>query len=269
MIYLIAGRTGAGKDHLGEKLKKLGLKGITSYTTRPKRHENDDSHIFIEEKDVDSYTDKIASTLINGYTYFACEHQLDEADFYIVDPIGIKDILKNKPDTNFHIVYITADDTKRETVVLDRHDDKNLAKKIFESRSNDEASQFDQFENDIADMTTIDPKVFPENVRAIHKIQNDYENPTFDQWAIFLRDTKLRVQNLTKLVELAIKNDLLEVNDEGFVRVSEKEPLLNKKSYIKPEFFADLLTYHEKEMYEFMMNLLAYSDLTQSQLPTT
>ena len=48
-IYLIVGKSGSGKTTLVEALKKYGYNSIESYTTRPKRFDNETCHTFITE----------------------------------------------------------------------------------------------------------------------------------------------------------------------------------------------------------------------------
>jgi guanylate kinase len=89
-IYLIVAESGAGKTSVAEALeKKYGLKSIQSYTTRPKRYENETGHIFISEDDFDKLTDLVAYTLFNNYRYCATSQQVEESDLYVVDAAGI------------------------------------------------------------------------------------------------------------------------------------------------------------------------------------
>ena len=53
MKVLICGRTGTGKDTLQSILvNNYGWKCVKSYSTRAKRFEGEDSHIFISKEDV-------------------------------------------------------------------------------------------------------------------------------------------------------------------------------------------------------------------------
>ena len=63
-IYLIVGRTASGKDSLARAVaKKHNLKILSSYTTRPKRPNETNEHIFISPEEVDNYVnDFIAYT---------------------------------------------------------------------------------------------------------------------------------------------------------------------------------------------------------------
>ena len=69
---------------------KRGYKKLKSYTTRPKRVNEGDTHVFIDESEVPKYVDQmVAHTKIGEYHYFATSEQLQENDIYIIDPNGV------------------------------------------------------------------------------------------------------------------------------------------------------------------------------------
>mgnify|MGYP000358188025 FL=1 len=72
MIYLIVGRTAAGKDTFAKILEEYDLKIVKSRTTRPKRDANDDSHIFV--KDVEDGA--LARNTICGHDYYILPEDL-------------------------------------------------------------------------------------------------------------------------------------------------------------------------------------------------
>lgn len=89
-IVLIVGESGSGKSTICRYLENnYGLKEVKSYTTRPKRNNNDDSHIFITNEEFNNLNDIIAYTEYNGHRYCATEQQVEECDTYIIDPDGI------------------------------------------------------------------------------------------------------------------------------------------------------------------------------------
>lgn len=114
MKYLIVGRSGTGKDSLKLHLEQepLNWKFVKSYTTRSKRSDNEDTHIFITSLEALAFDDKdkAAKTLIaNGdkvSEYFATKTQLYECDAYIVDPYGVYEVLANCPLEQFTIIYL-------------------------------------------------------------------------------------------------------------------------------------------------------------------
>lgn len=98
-LFCIIGRTGSGKSTLVKKAANaLGLKILKSYTTRPMREsesiENSD-HIFISPDEVKKYrNDIVAYTERVNYCNFATKQQIMNADLYIINPSGYKELLK-------------------------------------------------------------------------------------------------------------------------------------------------------------------------------
>ena len=165
-MILIAGRSGSGKDAYARELENLGLKGVKSYTTRPRRNSSEDTHIFIKAEQSGYVSDKVATTVINGYEYFATRQQVEESDFYIIDPHGIAELLENCPDVEFMIVYIYADRLVRSNRAMGRGEPLKESR-IFEERENSENLQFSVFESDLYKM---------DNVVIHNNDTNDLEN---------------------------------------------------------------------------------------------
>ena len=60
-IFLVMGESGSGKDTITKELSnKYGLKVLKSYTTRPKRYDDEDTHIFISEEEFDNLENRCA-----------------------------------------------------------------------------------------------------------------------------------------------------------------------------------------------------------------
>lgn len=145
MKTLILGRSAVGKDYLADKLsKKFGLKGVKSKTTRPIRFLHEDTHIFINQETADKEVNKVAETKINGYTYYATEEDVEKADYYIIDPLGLYQLVDNMPETRFHVVYIICPDELRCKRFMERG--KTTAEEFYE-RNNAEKERFDEFEH--------------------------------------------------------------------------------------------------------------------------
>ena len=145
-IFLIAGRSAVGKSSLSrEACKRLGLKMVKSYTTRPMRPNEDlktSDHIFIKPEDVEQFRhDIVAYTRINGYEYFVTSDILNQSDVYVIDPNGIEDLIRNAGETyRFVQIYISTP----YRIALERaikRGDKN-----FEERRISENSQFERYE---------------------------------------------------------------------------------------------------------------------------
>lgn len=145
-IFLIAGRSAVGKSSLArEACKRLGLKLVKSYTTRPMRkNENPETsdHIFIKPEDVEQFRhDIVAYTCINGYEYFVTSDILSQSDVYVIDPNGIESLIRNAGEAyNFVQIYISTPYKIALKRALERGD------KNFEERRISENSQFEQYE---------------------------------------------------------------------------------------------------------------------------
>lgn len=89
-LYLIIGRSGTGKTTVVEELeKRYGYKSVQSYTTRPKRYENETGHTFITKEEFDKKK-MLAYTKFNGYEYGVDADLLSQGDLYIIDIPGVK-----------------------------------------------------------------------------------------------------------------------------------------------------------------------------------
>lgn len=128
-IVLIIGKSGSGKSTIINKICNNGLspntnyKQLDSYTTRPKRTENEKGHIFVNTMDYTFTTRNNQTYIINkkgeeikvmAYTFFNNNHywgdleQVQDSDFYIIDRDGI-DYFKTKAEEygiEYRIVYI-------------------------------------------------------------------------------------------------------------------------------------------------------------------
>jgi guanylate kinase len=70
-LMIFVGKSGSGKSSLINRLcEREGYTQVISHTTRPRRNENDNDHIFITEEDYYATKlngDIVAETKINGY----------------------------------------------------------------------------------------------------------------------------------------------------------------------------------------------------------
>ena len=133
VLVLLVGKSGAGKTTLENRLvKNFGFRGTKSYTTRPRRFEGEDSHIFISEEEFNALENKVAYTEFNGYKYCATKEQLDNASVYVVDPDGVEALMKNY-DRNFFIVFLDVNRQLCEKRMKERGDDSNAIKTRLDS----------------------------------------------------------------------------------------------------------------------------------------
>jgi guanylate kinase len=143
-LLIVMGRSGAGKDSLVDKVcEKANLKKLISYTTRPQRDDEGDTHIFVSEEDYEQMLadgQVAAYTEINGNKYWSTINQMLEADVYICDYTGLKILRELKiPGLRLVIVYIKADAKTREYRAINLRKDNTIT---FRQRCLSENNQF-------------------------------------------------------------------------------------------------------------------------------
>jgi guanylate kinase len=128
VLLCVMGRTSCGKDTLVSKLcERTGLTAITSYTTRPRRDGEGNTHIF---SDIGVYEKMMvegnvaAHTEIAGNTYWTTIDQLYKNSVYIIDPHGVDTLRKlNLPNLRIVTIYINVPDEIRKDRALNQRGD--------------------------------------------------------------------------------------------------------------------------------------------------
>ena len=144
ILLCVMGRTASGKDSLVNKLcERTNFSQIISYTTRERRLNEGDTHIFVTRDDYEimrANGEVAAYTEIAGNLYWTTIDQLYANDVYIIDPIGVA-VLKqlNLPNLRLVTVYINTPDTVREERAFNKRKDN---KDIFRKRNLSERNQF-------------------------------------------------------------------------------------------------------------------------------
>ena len=142
-LFCIMGETASGKDTLTKKLcEDTGMKAIVSYTTRPRRTNEGDTHIFVDDSVYEPMKDNLAAyTEINGFRYWTTIEQIYDNDIYIIDPNGLE-ILENLglEDIDICSIYINVPIDVRLERALYRGD----SLEDFFSRNKSEMRQFIQ-----------------------------------------------------------------------------------------------------------------------------
>jgi guanylate kinase len=137
------GETASGKDTLTKKLcEDTGMKAIVSYTTRPRRTNEGDTHIFVDDSVYEQMKDNLAAyTEINGFRYWTTIEQIYDNDIYIIDPNGLE-TLENLglEDIDLCSIYINVPIDIRLERALYRGD----SLEDFFSRNKSEMRQFIQ-----------------------------------------------------------------------------------------------------------------------------
>lgn len=144
MLLCVMGKTSSGKDSLVLKIcERSDLTQIISYTTRPRRQNEGDTHIFTDKEtyhNMQAQGNVAAYTEIAGNFYWTTVDQLYENDVYIIDPAGVKTLRElNLPNLRLVTVFINTPDNIREARALNlRKDDKSK----FRTRDFAERGQF-------------------------------------------------------------------------------------------------------------------------------
>jgi guanylate kinase len=144
VLLCIMGRTACGKDSLVNKLCELtGARQIISYTTRPRRDNEGETHIFATKEDYQQMRangNVAAYTEIAGNYYWTTIDQLYGNDIYIIDPNGVQTLRKlNLPNLRLVTIFINTPDEIREHRALNQRGDDRM---IFRERNVAERDQF-------------------------------------------------------------------------------------------------------------------------------
>jgi hypothetical protein len=197
------GRSASGKDTLAAALADEGLKPVKSRTTRPKRGDDDNSHVFLTDADWESQKDNaIASTEIASNQYWVLEDDLEGCDTYIVDPKGLDDMCMHVPERSVDLIYVrAADDDSRIQMALSRAGATEEAKKLVDERQASEKAAFDEFESRVEAWRDGNQITLPEQVASVLILENDYQPQTIAEMAAKIilmrrvRDNMLRIIN--------------------------------------------------------------------------
>lgn len=110
-IYLIVGPSGSGKTTVVSELcRRYGYRAVNSFTTRQKRYNGEQGHIFLTKTEFEKLKPKMcAYTVFCGNEYGATPKQIGKSDFYVIDETGIEYFLKHyKENKQPFVIYIDA-----------------------------------------------------------------------------------------------------------------------------------------------------------------
>lgn len=119
-IVLIVGKSGSGKSTICDRLtEQYGLKQVKSYTTRPRRGDGDNSHIFVNDTEFAKLENKCAYTIYDNHKYCATTEQVDNADLYIIDVDGVGYFLSHYDGRKIPMVVCieTSRDVRKERMM--------------------------------------------------------------------------------------------------------------------------------------------------------
>jgi len=147
--FIICGRTASGKSLFADILKhKYNMTVAESYTTRPKRNDDETGHIFIN--DINSVTEKrLCETEYNGFSYFITPEIVEHSDIFILDPKGMSELVAAFPNQPFRIIYMhNSDEQTRKTDFINRLDtDIAEADALYNKRQQEENECFKLFDD--------------------------------------------------------------------------------------------------------------------------
>lgn len=141
MLTILMGRTCSGKSTLVKELKKYGFHQIVTSTSRPKREKEiqDVDYHFISD---DEFVNKVNQDYFAEYktynTEFGTWHygvsrlgieNAGDKDIIILTPDGYRDVVKEYPNLNHHLIYIYANNQTIKNRLLKRGDKKEEAER--------------------------------------------------------------------------------------------------------------------------------------------
>lgn len=260
MKYLIIGRTAAGKDTLADALHDdYGFARVKSATTRPRRDEGEDTHVFVTPDEAAAEKHKVASTVIDGHEYYATFKTVNEADVYVIDPEGARELSHNMPKADFHIVYLSApaDQRRQRFVERARAGDPSLAEDdalaLFEAREAAEDARFSSFEGCITTNAKLETWGFGDSVRAVHVLENDYDDETMAGFARMLSNLARLLARVRTLVPPARAYGLLSGTDDA---VLIHDNTSGETYPVTDEWCADTIVGSDESLLNFVRGLL-------------
>lgn len=121
-LYLVVGESGSGKDTIVDALcAKMNVRKIVSHTTRARRSPDENTHVFVSEDDfMKLMPDMIATTHFDGSWYGTTAEIANASDFYIIDPVGVQTLNRDRICRNIVCLYITVSPELRKERMIGR-----------------------------------------------------------------------------------------------------------------------------------------------------
>lgn len=116
-IICIVGESGSGKSTVANYIaEQYGINQVISRTTRPERYPGERGHLFVSEKDFDTYKkeDMLAFTKFGDYRYCCLKSDIISDCTYVIDEHGLDYMAKNFSDEfNIFSIRTLMDDKSR------------------------------------------------------------------------------------------------------------------------------------------------------------
>ena len=150
VLLCVMGRSASGKDTLVNMLcERTGLKQVISYTTRERRDNEGQTHIFISDEEYNELeaSGQIAAfTQIGQHKYCCTINQLYDNDIYVIDPVGVKHLRElGLPNLRLVTAFVNVPDDVREDRALNKRGDDKIKWRV---RNRNESEQFRQMLRD-------------------------------------------------------------------------------------------------------------------------
>lgn len=127
-IICLLGESGSGKTTIANRLhEEYGYEILQSYTTRPPRYEGETGHTFINVPTYAALKNKVATDEYNGNFYAATKEQVDNADIYVINSNGLKQLRENYHGKPIVAIYVDVFMEERLSRMLDRGDSVDAA----------------------------------------------------------------------------------------------------------------------------------------------
>lgn len=114
ILLLLIGESGSGKTVLATYLQNhYGLRVLPSYTTRPKRNDSANDHIYVSYDEYQKLENIVAENCYNGYMYCATEKQCDNSDIYVIDVEGLQQLKRQYNKKKLISIYVEVSENTR------------------------------------------------------------------------------------------------------------------------------------------------------------
>ena len=110
ILFLVVGASGSGKTYIINKLcQDLNLKQVYSATTRKQRYKNEIGHIFVSREQAKKDWDTaLAKTNYNDEMYYTTVEMVQDKDFYVIDPYGVRNFNRSLINKPVQVLYIKS-----------------------------------------------------------------------------------------------------------------------------------------------------------------